>query len=390
MRSVVRPLTSEEASALIHRRKRARIIHYMASHPDSTETPDEIEESAVRAEDIRLTFSTLNVTRYPDVTLSDAEETALRTLKEKITDAIRECAHREGEEEGKERKGGSGVFLKLSCRSPKDAALLSPSFADVFSEEVHSLLLERELIQRLCSSLRTPIPFLDIIMCVAFCRSSLRSLRVRTSEEAMDLLFESQRIFDDLLVYQSRVSHGIMRWDMEVLVREWDDIDPACEVRAYVMNGRVTAMGQYQMTYFVPFFLDGHFRESMQSAIFALIDQILPHLPFKDFAIDFAPLQSDHSKIQIIEINPPPPMAGTPMFQWADEEDRSILQNGPFEFRFIQEPDQDCVMSVPPQWRQKMKEMVECEHMDTIPTVDCEETPQEGTSSGSHNSCSIA
>jgi len=40
-------------------------------------------------------------------------------------------------------------------------------------------------------------------------------------------------------------------------------------------------------------------------------------------------------EIIVIEINPPPPMAGTSLFNWDINEDKEIILNGPFEFRTL-------------------------------------------------------
>ena len=89
---------------------------------------------------------------------------------------------------------------------------------------------------------------------VAFCRSSLRSLVVKSGEEAVSLLLSSQRIYDDLFLSLQRVKEKGVKWEMEVLVREWRDIDPALEVRGFVVDRKIVALCQYQVLIFF-FFL---------------------------------------------------------------------------------------------------------------------------------------
>ena len=40
-------------------------------------------------------------------------------------------------------------------------------------------------------------------------------------------------------------------------------------------------------------------------------------------------------QVRVVEINNPPPVAGTALFDWDNEADRHALQHGPFELRCV-------------------------------------------------------
>jgi len=60
-------------------------------------------------------------------------------------------------------------------------------------------------------------------------------------------------------------------------------------------------------------------------------------IPISDYVIDFAVVED---KIWVVELNNPPPVAGTALFDWKDPTDRSIIEGThsaiSFEFRILQ------------------------------------------------------
>ena len=110
MKTTSFPLEKKEAEVLIRYREVARTKHYVLQHQKERGTKEEdiekemkkeqIQEWARRAEDMRLTFSTFSLEKYPPVSLSEKEEEILKGLKEKIDGAIQEL-------------GTEGAFLKL-------------------------------------------------------------------------------------------------------------------------------------------------------------------------------------------------------------------------------------------------------------------------------------
>jgi hypothetical protein len=70
----------------------------------------------------------------------------------------------------------------------------------------------------------------------------------------------------------------------------------------------------------------------------SLFEEVRDSIQLDTYTIDFA-VCPQTMRTQIVEINNPPPKAGTSLFIWDDEKDRSIIENGPFEFRLLEKPD---------------------------------------------------
>jgi len=68
---------------------------------------------------------------------------------------------------------------------------------------------------------------------------------------------------------------------------------------------------------------------------FNLVKDLIPE---ENYTIDFALSPDlDVDKTWIVEINNPPPVAGTSLFNWDLESDRNIIHEGPFELRILKE-----------------------------------------------------
>jgi len=350
------PLEMKEAQVLLKKREKARTKHYVVQHQKERGTKDEdIEremekqenfEWAKKAEDMRLSFSTFSLEKYPSVTLSDNDEEVLRGLEEKIQRAITELSP-------------EGAFLKLSCRSPKDAAMTTDDYPSILREEIDEI--QKEFANEIGSN--EGVNLMDVLP-VAFCRSSLRSLMVKSGKEAVSLLLSSQRVYDDLLLALHRVREKGVEWEMEVIIREWSDIDPATEVRVFVVDRKIVALSQYQEMYFIPQFNDPNFRKEYESNIFSLFSSLSASLPFDDCTLDFA-VDRRTKNLSIIEINPPPPLAGTPFFSWNSPEDRQILREGPYQFRYLKNNPRT-LQSVPPKCREIMRKHLGLESLNNL------------------------
>mmetsp|Transcript_38954 Transcript_38954/g.61687 ORF Transcript_38954/g.61687 Transcript_38954/m.61687 type:complete len:100 (+) Transcript_38954:772-1071(+) len=79
-----------------------------------------------------------------------------------------------------------------------------------------------------------------------------------------------------------------------------------------------------------------------------VFEKVKEKLPF---ALTSAPYTLDFAvcpktlKCWVVEINNPPPKAGTSLFVWENENDRKIIENGPFEFRLLEAPTKPEVLS---------------------------------------------
>ena len=199
-------------------------------------------------------------------------------------------------------------------------------------------------------------------ICTSFYRCATKSLCVKNGFEAIELLCRSyQRIFTDLNM--AMLKQGEENLKLCCVVRKWYDIvDPIWEFRLIVKDYKPTALTQYHKTIIIP--NGARYKQFLQDRILREFNEIKDKLDKKlrDYTIDFAvvlkdkdaqniPMQFEDDdkdekdevkedpidKVYLIEINHEPPIAGTALFDFKDEEDRKIM-NGekPFEFRLYE------------------------------------------------------
>jgi hypothetical protein len=257
---------------------------------------------------------------YPRVKLPPIHEEALLTIFAKLEEALSQYP--------------GGGFVKLSCRSPKDAALLSERFGPLLATEYAAAGADRALL-----SLDAADKSLDATV---FIRSTMGALHCADATEAIYLLLNSQRIYDDLQLYLSKFPDeaSASNWHLEVIVRKWEPIDAALEMRMFVKNGQPTGIMQYHPELFIPHFGNPAIRNRLEQRARELWTQLAPQIPYHDYAIDFAPSRDLHDPVLwVVEINPPAPVSGTGLYNWGDPHDRDLLQHGPCEFRFLPRSD---------------------------------------------------
>lgn len=153
-------------------------------------------------------------------------------------------------------------------------------------------------------------------------------LRVTTAAAAVALLVSSSRVMQDI---SHTMDHGQSGWNMSVVVRPWDsEALLEREFRAFVVEGRLTAVTQY----------DDQLRsnavqqpEDVVSAILRTHARALPGLQRLGLTksntcvvVDFLLLPAEAWEARVIELNPFGPMTGASLFTWSG--DRRLLQGG--------------------------------------------------------------
>ena len=343
-------LTIEEAETLLLHRQKARTQFYIHQEreraqkegnplPELDENDAEVQQLARNSEDMRLHFSTLLLRPYPPVTLDPANQTILETLQSKIDGLIDDPQ--------------LGVFVKLSCRSPKDAAILHPQIYQFLTEAYQSISESiSESISSSSSSSSSSHSFISSSLhrSMAFMYATFRALRVQSGAEALYLLVQSQRVYDDLQLALARHRSDPIRipWQMRLTVRQWADLDVLSEVRVFLADGHITAMAQYHEFFYYPKLTDAAYRQRLELGIRKIVDEIRASYPLSSCTIDFAPEKHNEDRLWVIEMNPPVPISGTPLFTWRSPEDQKILTSGPFEFRWVQHPFSEHENSLPP------------------------------------------
>jgi hypothetical protein len=222
----------------------------------------------------------------------------------------------------KNRFNQSGqAFVKLSSRSPKDVT--TGNFDELVQNEL-SQLTEEQLSD-------------NHQRCCAFVRASCKLLRISSFEQVMQLLIQSERVFEDIT--QELSIKRPDEFNISLVLREWKDIDFDLEFRGFVHNNKLTALSQYNQICFIE---DIHRNKDLiEKRILQLFDIIQPKLQsLNSYVLDFTAdrkLLSFDDKVQecvtIVEVNPYEISTGSCLFDWKTE--RNLLENGPFEFRIV-------------------------------------------------------
>jgi len=205
------------------------------------------------------------------------------------------------------------VFVKLSTRSPKDAA--------------------DKLKEKTLSALHEELKHVDLqdsnAVLIGVRRAFFKVARVQSGKEAMDLMMVSARTISDL-----KRAIEIMppeQWNLQLVVREFVDIHPSMEFRGFVYHKKLNGLSQYFTDCYFPSLSkeSDHIKERVTKYFAEVKDKI----NYDNYIIDFVILEKE---IKIIELNPYGENTGSGLFQWA--KDQSTLQDGPFEIRVVSEP----------------------------------------------------
>ena len=133
----------------------------------------------------------------------------------------------------------------------------------------------------------------------AVCNSLIKSLKIKNSEEAIELLSNSQRVADDLqreLKYSNNFS-------LKIIIREWNNNLPyEMEFRGFVYKNKLTAISQYD-SYLFSKELNLKKKE-IEKKINTFFNEMIKEKlkKFENYIIDFGILNDGN--IVVIELNP--------------------------------------------------------------------------------------
>eukprot|EP01112_Ceratiomyxa_fruticulosa_P008077 TRINITY_DN2094_c0_g1_i2.p1 TRINITY_DN2094_c0_g1~~TRINITY_DN2094_c0_g1_i2.p1 ORF type:complete len:239 (-),score=50.86 TRINITY_DN2094_c0_g1_i2:264-980(-) len=135
-----------------------------------------------------------------------------------------------------------GTFIRLSKRSPKDAALHDPTLKESIFAEIHNLKTN--------SHFKNKEDELTVTI-IAITKAITKLLKARNGSEAVDLLVRSQRrILVDLTLQLLQQSEA--EFHENIILRKFVELRPEFEFRGFVCNGKLTALSQYNSLCFVP------------------------------------------------------------------------------------------------------------------------------------------
>eukprot|EP01097_Dermamoeba_algensis_P006620 TRINITY_DN4127_c0_g1_i1.p1 TRINITY_DN4127_c0_g1~~TRINITY_DN4127_c0_g1_i1.p1 ORF type:complete len:395 (+),score=78.24 TRINITY_DN4127_c0_g1_i1:45-1187(+) len=258
--------------------------------------------------------------------LSKRDAELILSLQNRIDKQIEENSWRE-----------SGVFIRLSSRSPKDGQPLEVSALLQALDEGLKTRHEGDPLKEANQKLET------------FFRVTMKLLRVTSGREALSLILSSERVFlDSILALDCQKLEGDV-WRTQIVLRKWENrLREDFEFRGFVCNNQLTALSQYNHYCVFPHLLK--WKSVIQEKInrkWAEVQELIPH---PSYIIDFAILfdgsytQEDIEKgevkkeikdegiqVMIVELNPFATSTGASLFDW--KRDWELL-NGKQDFQF--------------------------------------------------------
>jgi len=235
------------------------------------------------------------------------------------------------------------IFVRLSSRSPKDAAIGARGI-EIYKEA-------KKKINALNEELQDPFFTDDNTKLHALYITGTEALRIQTGAQAIDLLINSNRIQEDLENYMSHPEQ-----DFNVVVREFATFEVELEFRGFVYGKVLTAITQYNQFCYFPRVIK-HKEMLLQVMKSFIENELVPKVPLNNFVIDImlvsqTPEQGSYSnlKVYIVEINPFAEFAGEGLFSWTYES-HILKGKAPFEFRVVEKPPKDAIKQIDAEWR---------------------------------------
>eukprot|EP00753_Platysulcus_tardus_P008063 PLAT15596.1.p2 GENE.PLAT15596.1~~PLAT15596.1.p2 ORF type:complete len:387 (-),score=136.57 PLAT15596.1:1302-2414(-) len=240
----------------------------------------------------------------------------------------------------------AGYFVRLSGRSPKDGL---PLDGRELRESLQPLLPgESEL---------TPNARMR-----GYCAASSRLLRVQNAADAMHRIVTSERVFVDL---NRATALPREEFSISVVLRAWHSgVDGELEFRAFVHDGQLTALSQYNHMIYI----DGLAarKEELEQRIRGCWEEVAPLITPSSYVIDFAVIDGEEPDVMVIELNPMDSSTGGGLFSWSRPADAAILNGeAPFQFRVYESEEETPIT----------EDMVDYVTSETVRDLDSVEVP---------------
>lgn len=260
-----------------------------------------------------------------DATLTTEQKACLVALKTKIDQAMLTM----------QSAKTNGVFAKLSSRSPKDSWMCRRRALSLVKEKLAKLRDDK------CAVDGNSVTS-------AIMASTIESLKLSSAAEVIESFATSDRVCEDdipLALNYPKI------WNQHIVLREWVSIPTYCELRAFVMDRKITGLCQYYTSVYFPELVAE--KEKMLRIAMACFQDIKDKLKIDppEYSIDFA-IDLKNNRAYVIELNPfgkPDGLGtGTALFSNKSPADLAILfGDKPFEFRIeTKVPQTDARQSV--------------------------------------------
>eukprot|EP00467_Chlorarachnion_reptans_P020011 CAMPEP_0114506012 /NCGR_PEP_ID=MMETSP0109-20121206/11182_1 /TAXON_ID=29199 /ORGANISM="Chlorarachnion reptans, Strain CCCM449" /LENGTH=343 /DNA_ID=CAMNT_0001684535 /DNA_START=112 /DNA_END=1143 /DNA_ORIENTATION=+ len=240
----------------------------------------------------------------------------------------------------KKEKGWDEIFVRLSSRSPKDAAFSESRFGKIYEMEQQFII---EWDRRNKVSTEESPRFNNRLR--AMYRASTFCLCVDNGVEAVRLLVESNRIREDLSDFIKNSSKRNNENRFNLIVRKFARFDPEMEFRAFVHKKKLTAITQYNDLCYFPS-VHRNFKKISARLMDEYKQKLWEKLPLESCVLDLVlcPKDADNEsktdgrkvynkyvfdleclELKVIEINPLAEFAGSGMFAWENPKDKRTL-----------------------------------------------------------------
>ncbi|KAH8832705.1 D123-domain-containing protein [Flagelloscypha sp. PMI_526] len=222
-------------------------------------------------------------------TLNEEEDALLASLSSSIDSAIAQLSV------------GQGCFMKLSSRSPKDAAARSGVFERFYREAYYHGLDENSKIRILCEA-----------------ESS--ALRFKDAASVIRALILSERVWQDLILAFRHPED----WNLNIVFRSWEPVPIDMEFRTFVSSNRMTCISQYAYQLHSLALTDPGNLATTVEIIKTFFEEnlrpILAYNGFEDYVLDIGIIPSERRAI-LIEMNPFEETTDGALFSWTEERD---------------------------------------------------------------------
>jgi len=225
--------------------------------------------------------------------------------------------------------GVKHIFVRLSSRSPKDAALCHPQFRSLFDKALAELRVE---LTEASKSGKFVVEETNLRLHALY-KASTEILMSSSGEEAIALLVTSNRIQNDLSTYVSSTDNT----PFNVAIREFKFFDVMYEFRGFVYENKITALTQYNEFVHFPLLLKQ--KDKIEQVIKDFFTkEMIPRLNLSNYVIDFILINNGESyDIYVVELNPFAEFAGGGLFSWVNDLN-VLIGKAPFEFRVVNQP----------------------------------------------------
>ncbi|KAF7308075.1 cell division cycle protein 123-like protein [Mycena kentingensis (nom. inval.)] len=238
-----------------------------------------------------------------------AEEGELRAV---LGDSVQRAIDALGSPDSSDTVAG-GCFVKLSSRSPKDAAARSGVFERHYAAALRTVRAAAEDLD-------------DVKRMWIVCEAEGAALRFKITDEVVRALVLSERVWQDMTL-ALRHPHS---WTQNIILRTWQPVPIDLEFRTFVAGGRITAISQYAYQLCSPRLVVQEEKEKAVRAIQHAFAQLWPVLSGKGWercVLDFGVIPQDGDaewRATLIELNPFEETTDSALFSWTRE--RAIIE----------------------------------------------------------------